>query len=250
MKALAFLFLCVFALNLSAQSILTADGLAAFSATNAAAGGGGGGGSFAFITNSVGVVSGAATATTAAKNATGAKLITVAVQFYTGSPTVSDGNGNTYTRRSRGGDTSAVYTNDLWDCISPTGSLSAHTVSVSGAQYVRVDVIYWSDSGTPTFIAQSSYTHPNGENDTTFQTSGVTPNANSELIIASAVYNNAATASVDSSLALIAQGQELSDPMRGCEFYLIQSTAAFINPTITMSGTVNAGGMTLGVWKP
>jgi hypothetical protein len=235
--------LVVFCLSLSVfgQDLATAEGLAAMSGTNVASGGGGGS-QWIYMTNLTASATVGGSATIPAFDATGAQLIVVQFANYTGFPGVSDSTGaNTYTNLTKYTDASATYSQGAWYIFNPNTST---TMTVSGASsYTKIDVWFYRLSGghTPVFDKQNGLNaHPALQSDTSWQTGSITPAADDALIFAGTVFNNAATASINSSFTKLTQGQETSDALYSASAVLVQTTVAAVNPTWTVSAPSTA----------
>ena len=256
-QALGLLALWTFAFGpwtVRAQCILTADGLAAFSGTNAAGGGGGGGGSqYALVRHATASHSGTGNAVTTAADFTGCNLFVIVVGFYQGTATASDSKGNTWTGLTTYNDASGNYHEKIFYVISPTTD-AAQTFTVN-AGYIRFDVYGFSVSGrTPILDSSTGYTHPSGQNNTTWQPGSITPAGNNELFVTGAFWNNSATVTIDSSFIGSAggapdQGRENSDSGWHGAAFLAQTTGSAKNPTWTASANQSALACAMAVFK-
>lgn len=185
--------------------------------------------------------------TTSAINCTGAKLITLAVNYYfvSSSPptlSVTDSSGNTY---STGYDTGTAGGNDsrtlLLYAISPTvsSSMTFSLGSIGGLNgvYGSISAQCWNDSsGTPTFQAGNG---ARGGVVTTIQPGSLTPSVNNSLIVTAFANDTAGTGltpSIDSGFTNPFPDYvdaSVGINIQGGTTYLLQSTAGAVNPTIT-----------------
>lgn len=234
---------------LRAQTVLTADGLAAFK-KKATAGGGGGSG-YTLLAHNIGSVAASGTATTPAINSTGATLLTLHLSWYDGTPTVTDLKGNSLTGLTTFSDGSPNYNSKIYYCLNPGTVGSGHqftATSVNG--YCILAVAAWS-GGAPALDNSNGYNHPVSENDTTFQTGAASSSSGARLVIAGFTWNTSGVTvtGVDNSFAILNQTQEGSDSVSNAFSYLLQSAGASVNPTATFSGTVNAGAASIAAFK-
>ncbi|MEY5098927.1 MAG: hypothetical protein RJA36_1646 [Pseudomonadota bacterium] len=175
--------------------------------------------------------------TTSGVDTTGANLIVLAVSRYKagGAVTVSDSKSNTWTAL-----TEAPVVSDgtvrLYYCYSPTVG-AGHTFTASGTGiYTTIGAIAFSGAASSPFDQQSTnYASTSG---TTIQPGSITPTEDGEVIVSATEFGSGATSStIDSSFT------ETFDQAAGSGVnytttaaYLIQTTAAAVNPTITGSG--------------
>lgn len=169
-------------------------------------------------------------ATTAGINTTGANLIVLAIAG-TGTMTVSDSNGNTWTACTNysgsGGEVVRLYY-----CYSPTVG-AGHTFTVSGTStYSVIEVSAWSGAATSPLDQQ------NGANNssTTIQPGSITPAQNNELVITAVNYYISRSYSSISGATFLDSLDGANNNNYGLAVaYNIQTTAAAINPTWTFS---------------
>lgn len=191
--------------------------------------------SISFVAHQVYGAPGGGPFTTSAIDTTGADLICVYVSSDTGSSTgMSDSNGNTYTALTVHGTTNPNNPR-LYYCLAPTvGTGHTFTYGSTGFPSILVQAF----SGVASFDSQ------NGSGSTgisTLQTGSVTPPTAGCLIVTGTGSQN-----IPSS---INSGFTISDSIQiggGVHYaagmaYLIQTSAASVNPTWTFSATTNAG---------
>lgn len=173
--------------------------------------------------------------TTSAIDTTGANLICVYVSSDTGSSTgMSDSQGNTYTALTTHGTTNPNAAR-LYYCLSPTvGTSHTFTYGSTGFPSILVQAF----SGVDSFDSQ------NGSSATsisTLQTGSVTPPANGCLVV-TGTGSQIIPSSINSGFTItdsiqIGGGIHYAGGMA----YLIQTSAASVNPTWTYSSSTNAG---------
>lgn len=187
---------------------------------------------------------GAGGGTSSNKDSTGANLILINVNYFSGSGgtiVLSDNKGNTYvplTARENATASQQYY------CLSPTSVGSGHnwTVVKGGIPdpFPSIYVYLW--SGVVSFQAQSGTTR-GGVPGTTLQPGSITPNTNGALIFSGCCASGSASGiSVDSGLTAntsLATNQGTA--------FKIQGTAAAINPTWTWTNNAE-GGVTMSVF--
>lgn len=190
------------------------------------------------------------TATTSAINTTGATLLVVCSSDYqhaSNTDTITDSKGNTWVpiANSVNGNHSCC----IWYCATPTVGTS-HTFSGTGG-YCSIFVSAWAGSATSGVLGFHSEGNATG---TTVQPGSLTPTNNGSLIITVLSDNNSTTATISSGLTIL--DQNISTSFEGkADAYLIQSTAAAINPTWTTGSDTlacamavfNPGGSTINV---
>jgi hypothetical protein len=185
-----------------------------------------------------------ANVTTSAINTTGASLIVLVVVIsntQTTDPT--DSAGNTWTALTLA--TAGASKERIYYCVSPTTS-STHTFSLSATFVPSIGVMAFSGTSTSSpFDQQSTGTQNFGF---TCQTGSVTPSVNGELLISGVSFQNSNTVSIDSSFNTPLQVNNSSNNLGIGMAYLVQSTAAAINPTWTYTN-VDAGACSIATFK-
>lgn len=192
------------------------------------AGGGGGGFTVLGTTSANGSSSGA---TTASQDTTGANFIVIGIGK-TGSPTVSDSKSNTWTALTDNGQDRIYY------CENPTVG-SGHTFDVNGASTYSTIHVLWASGAA----ASSSFDVQNANSDTsasfnTLTTGSITPSVNGELLIVMSANDSSGNAtSITDSFTLMTAQPFTGGVNYGARMaYLIQGSAAAINPTVTFTG--------------
>lgn len=196
--------------------------------------------------------SGAGSATTSGINTTGANSIFVVQAWYYGAPgdpTFSDSNGNTWVPRTTYRGTGSGQVKILY-CAAPTVG-SGHTFTqVSTSQYGSFVVVAMTET-----LAATPFDQENGGGSsgpvTTVQPGSVTPSENGELLICGLNMQTAGlTASIDSSFTIAAQLAAQSGVSYGSALaYLVQATAGAINPTWTVTSSVNDLSSSIATFK-
>lgn len=182
--------------------------------------------------------------TTPSIDTTGANLITVITGEYVGGGTgssITDSKGNTFTRRQYASSSPGQGT--LWDCVNPTVG-TGHTFTLNNNNYSTVFVAAWSGVDTGAGYDTSNQNTGTGSS---IQTGSITPaNANS-LVIAGygSETTTSATATIDSGFTILDQLAPVPGTTEGGGLaYLIQTSAAAVNPTWTLaSGSSALSGM-------
>lgn len=190
--------------------------------------------------------------TSSAINSTGADLVIAAASYYNTSPTVTDSAGNTWTYATiRSG---GIYRTRIAYCLAPTTSAS-HTITWSGSSSYP-SIAFAAFSGVDSYDQESG----SGGASATRQPGSITPSDNGALLFCSLVTNKTTTRSIDSGFTqLTAVNYSFGNYMAGNWAYLIQGTAAAVNPTWSWTGSCDnassmlaflpsAGGGFLPVW--
>lgn len=178
-------------------------------------------------------------------NSIGSNLIILSIPWYIASPTITDNMGNTYTQALTKIDGAGVATLNIYYKKNPATS-ATHTVTVAGSLYSSMTIDCFSGVDTTFGIDQISA----GGNSTSpsVQPGSVTAGANGSLIYTGAcVYGgNSVGFAVNSGMTPSGQVVFNSGVCFGTfSAYLIQGTAAAINPTVSdTSPSVN--GMAAG----
>jgi hypothetical protein len=177
--------------------------------------------------------------TTAALDTSGANLLILSVSWYTintaNPSTISDSKGNTWTALTRRNSPSGHFAHRLWYATNPTvGTGHTFTVTASADQYPAILVYAFSgcDTAAP-FVVENG---ANGSDTPPLAAGSVTPAANGELVI-SGFAGNAFTGVTASGLTVTSINSSPAFNINGAVGYLIQSTAAAINPSWSWSGS-------------
>lgn len=187
--------------------------------------------------------------TTGAIDTSGASLIVVNASWYNGTTadgTLTDSASNTWsllTKKSL----AVSISNRLFYCANPITS-ATHTFTYNGTSiFPSLDVSSFSGAAT-----SSPFDVENGAtgSGTTVQPGTVTPSENGELIVSGTAFSIIATVSIDSSLTITNQTNFSAGANEGGALaYLVQSTAAAINPTWTSSASQVAFIATIATFK-
>jgi len=174
--------------------------------------------------------------TTAATSTTGATLLVLGVSLDTaGTPTISDNRGNTWTQLTSY--TSAFARVRFYYAVNPTTSAS-HTVTVTATgAAVSAHLAAFSNVAT-----SSPFDQQNGANGTpvgTLQTGSITPAVDGTLLVTALAFNSAGSPiSIDLSFTETGEIDFLGSNYYGSALaYLVQGSAAAINPTWTRTGS-------------
>lgn len=169
------------------------------------------------------------TATTPAVDTTGATLIVVTIGIAAAQGnTIADSAGNTYTARTQ--KNGAAGGSRIWYVASPTNSATL-TVTVTSV-VSSIEMTAWSGTATSSpFDVEGA----GGTGNTTVQPGSVTPSQNNSLIITGIGSTNTNTFTIDSSFTISDQFGGSGTAVPSGQAYLIQGTAAAVNPTWTAS---------------
>jgi hypothetical protein len=186
---------------------------------------------------------------TAAINTTGATLLVISASWYgNGNPAVSfsDSKGNTYTLATlQASGTANNMRQQFAYCLSPIVGTS-HTFTVSGGSAFPA-IIAYAFSGMAAFQIQSGA----GGNVASLATGSVTPSSNGALVLTGIVWNNSvlpgSIAVAPSGFAITTKEGVASTCFPGAAAYVVQATAAAINPTWSWTGTLEAAASTIVV---
>lgn len=189
--------------------------------------------------------------TTDALDTTGCNLIVLDVTYYTGSaaPTISDSKGNTWTALTAR--TGGVPATRQYYCINPTVG-TGHTFTCSGtSSFSSICATCATSTGTPSFDTQNGAALGSL---TSAQPGSVTPSVDGCLIVTGLncwTGNATPTLSINSSFTIGSyQTYAGSVDFGGGQAYLIQTTAAAVNPTWSWTGASSETTLTIGVYKP
>ena len=201
--------------------------------TAAAAGG------FTFI-NQLQYVPNGGSATSGTLDCTGADLILVWVGSFNAYPAsaVVDSAGNNYTAGTLQTGTNACA--QVWYKKNPTGSLSAltFTATIGTTSYAYYGIQAFSGGSTSTIDQQSG---ANGSAASSYQPGSITPTQNNALVTTAVFcYNQGGTPSISSPTMTSYGSGSVSGGVMGGNGWVVQGTAAAINPTWT--GTSFSGG--------
>lgn len=194
---------------------------------------------------------GSAGGTTGSINTTGANLICVAVSHYApgGSVVLTDNKSNTYVLARNQNDNTTVSAIALYYVLNPTvGSGHTFTLAISGATgypSMTIEAFSGIDTGTGLDQVNSSGTATPGS---------ITPGANNSLVFTGASANGTVpsqTFSVNSGFTIKDQVPFLSAFYFGnASAYLIQGTAAAVNPTWSYSAGLQTIASAIISFKP
>ena len=226
-----FLFLSLLlTLAVHAQTILTAEGLAAFG-TNAVSGGGGGG--WTLLASTIKANADGNSVTTDAIDTTGATLIVIVEASNNSHPTPTESTGaNTVNLAVTGGSTPqcSIY------YINPgTHTSATHKFTASAVNAFPVLAVFAYSGGIGT-LDKTANSGPDGSG-STIQPGSITPSQNGCLIVSGMRFSTGTSATVNSGFSTPLSATAFS--VGGSGAYLIQGTAAAINPTWTQTSSGN-----------
>ena len=166
--------------------------------------------------------------TSTATATTGADLIVIGGGWYQNAVTISDSAGNTWTGLTARSSSTAF--NRLWYCLNPTTSAS-HTFTIAGTG-VYAWVGFLAFSGVASYDAETGATGTG----TSLAAGSLTPAVDGSLLITSAT--TAGTShTVNRGYTATTQNNVGGTSMGGGIAYLIQGTAAAVNPTWSWTGS-------------
>lgn len=185
-------------------------------------------------------------AVTAPINTTGANLLVVGLS-YVNVGTLSDSNGNVWTPRTvypmAGGFTSL----QLFYCYAPVVG-AGHTFSYSGGDTMSVGAMAFSGAAAAPFDVESGF--GNNVTTSTIQPGSLTPSQSKELICGITAWNNGGTTSIDSGFTKASELANLANVNLGnALFYLIETSATPVNPTVTFTPAASFAGVAFSAFK-
>ena len=198
------------------------------------AGSGGGGGTFSLVAHVAASSGSGGDATTGAINTGGANLIVVGVAMLSTNPAIQDNKGNTWSRltvQTAGSN----FSEALFYCYAPSVG-SGHTFNTNNGSNNYPSICVAAFSGS----AASPLDQLSGSSATTtlsIQPGSITPGQDSELSIAFLGCNNSESSmTVNAGFSVTDSQLFVSGKAYGCAMgYLIQTTAAAVNPTWTVA---------------
>jgi hypothetical protein len=183
--------------------------------------------------------------TTSAINTSGSgcKLIVVTLSTEIGgTPTLSDSVGNTYTALTAR--TGTNYRARIYYCINPTLS-ATHTWTCGGGSTFPVLVAMGFDD-TVTYEAESGAGNIVGNP----QPGSITPSVNGAVIVACYSGSNGAAPTINSSFTVVGGVGTTGQQVGGGGAWLIQATAAAINPSWTVNDVNGNNANAMAVFVP
>ena len=153
----------------------------------------------------------------------------------------TDSNGNTWTQVASA-TTIAPSTVDLWYCLSPTvGAGHEFHSPAGGSYYPSMQVQAWSGAAASSALDQTN--ENTAASGTSLQPGSITPTQNGELIVTGVLFNSEGTTNI-----AINDSFDITNSYPGVTVvyygggiaYLVQSTAAAINPTWTWAPSMDA----------
>ena len=215
----------------------------------------GGGGAFTYSAGVHATANSTSSATTSGINTTGVNLIVIEANWFSGSLTISDSKGNTWTASgsplTQFQGSLGRYTTRFYYCVNPTVG-TGHTFT-GAASFVVINVMtFTKSSGTPTFDVQNGLNYTSA-NTTTIQSGSVAPAGNNELFILGTCFNNTGTTplpvTADSSFISSDQSQQGTNNLYGAAWYKIQTTGGAENPTMTFAFTIDEASAAIATFK-
>jgi len=204
----------------------------------AIAAGGGGGGGWSLVTSTSAGSTGGSDITTSAINTTGANLIVAGIASGSNTPTVSDSSSNIWTPLNINGGGPNIQ---MFYCSAATVG-SGHTFTTStGNNAPSIYVLAFSGSAASPLDQQNGVGATSGI--TTVQPGSITPGQNNELIVTLlgiAAPGAVSAGSINQGFTILgSQTFSGGNHYGGAIAYLMQSTAAAVNPTWTATGSAS-----------
>lgn len=181
--------------------------------------------------------SGLSGGTSSAINTTGATLLVMSIATVSNAYSPSDSYGNTWYQITSEYSGSGNAYNIVYCAINPTVG-SGHTFTYSGTTtYACVQISAWSGVTTSTTPVES-WNGATGSS-STLATGSITPNQNGSLLIATfAINNSSGSATINDSFTISNQIPWNGSANFGAgQAYLVQTTAAAIDPTWTFAAS-------------
>lgn len=174
--------------------------------------------------------------TSSAIDTTGADLLVFLVSCHIGTPTVSDSKGNTWNALTRSGTGNTAA--QIFYAKNPTVG-TGHTFTISGTEiYPSVYVQAFSGADLTDPFDQESGAVANSV--ATIQPGAITPSANDALLV-TLVSHERASASINSGFTESGDIGIGGNIIAGAAAYLIQTSAASVNPTWTIPSSATDG---------
>lgn len=192
--------------------------------------------------------SGANTFTSSGVDTSGSNLLVVVVSGNAAAGTLSDSNSNTWSPLTAHSDgANQVQISYAKNATVGTG----HTFTMTGSSiFTSICVLAFSGADTTAPFDQENGTQGGGFDNTNFLPGSITPGSNNEVVVSGVSFNNTQTMSVNSGLAITDQVNFTGGTNYGCAgAYIVQGTAAAINPQWTMTAPTTAGGITQASFK-
>lgn len=189
--------------------------------------------------------------TTSSIDTTGATLLVASLGSYSGSPTISDSKGNTWTLLTAVTSAGGVLYQVLAYVENPTVG-SGHTFTPTGGNlYQGLAVAAWSGVAVSSALDQQNSATTGGSTANTLATGSITPTTDNQLVVVG--MNNddpLATMSIDSGFSIAVDAPYIFAGSEGsCLAYLIQTSAAAANPTWTHGGSNTYMGSRIASFK-
>jgi hypothetical protein len=184
------------------------------------------------------------TVATGAIDTTGATLLIAAVTAQYGPGTVVDSKGNTWHQLTTKTD---YYSLALYWCV-PSSVGAGHTFSASGGNYPSLWVAAFSGThATAPFDAESGATPGSG---TAASPGSITPSLDGCLLVSALEFSPDNTAAVNSGFAAVSEVPRTATCLSLAGAYLIQGTAAAVNPAWSWTNWVGAPIAVMAAFKP
>lgn len=197
---------------------------------------------FTYITStSLGVVS---SRTSSAIDTTGADLIVIACSHFDSPvPSFTDSNSNTYTlAKTQLNTTSGV---SIFYCYAPTVGAS-HTFTVDASSQFRSFYVFAFSGAASSPLDQTNGTVGSAN---TASTGSVTPTEDGELVFAGLTYRDGGTVSINNGFSSPVWLNRTDDYIGGAGSYLIQTTAAAVNPQFSWPNVVGYSSAAIVTFK-
>ena len=175
--------------------------------------------------------------TSGATDMTGATLLVSSLSYVVGTGDgITDSLGNTWVKIAEA--TQVTRVSSLWYVANPTVGSSMTFSPTAG--FGRAAFAGFSGVATASPLDQTAA--GGSTSGTSLQPGSITPAENDELVVATLAWDNSDTASVNSSFTISNQGSS-ANPIGAALGYLIQTTAAAVNPTWSITNSTNMAAM-------
>ncbi len=192
--------------------------------------GGGGGGGFALVSHTS-KEGDANVAVTDPQNTVGATLIVIAAHSYQNTTDVGDTKHNTWTAKTLRGLTQAQV--QFFYCVNPTTDSAQVFTNIGTGNFPGISVMsFTGNAASPFDVEDWDFTSSTA---TTRQGNSITPSQDGALVISATTSGlNTFTFTIDSGMGTPDQSVDAAN-LNYAMSYKVQSTAAAINPTWTIS---------------
>lgn len=178
--------------------------------------------------------------TSGSMDTTGADTLFLTVScLASDTPTVSDSKSNTWTLIRSQNDSGALVKNVLYRSDTPASVGSGHTFTVTPGTFIGVAVTAFAGGATSSILDQQNSTG-SGAGASTIHLGSITPTVDNTLVITSLETSDGVDASsINQSFTIATHVAAGGSNFGAALAYLVQTTAAAVDPTWTNSGGSN-----------